>query len=98
MQTETAQATFLFNNRLQSTREQAAVEQYRKMMAYDEDIIAMRTSVRQAAEKKLEHGVIDANGLLQEITRENQARTECSTHEIEMLKSLFELKHTLNQD
>lgn len=98
MQTETAQATFLFNNRLQSTREQTAVEQYRKMMDYDEDIIAMRTSVRQAAEKKLEHGVIDANGLLQEITRENQARTECSTHEIEMLKSLFELKHTLNQE
>lgn len=97
-QTETAQATFLFNNRLQSAREQAAVAQYRQMMAADEAIIALRTSVRQAAEKKLERGVIDVNDLLQEITRENQARTECSTHEIEMLKSLFELKHTLNQD
>lgn len=96
-QIETAQETFLFNNRLQSTQEAEAIKQYRKMMEEDQGIIALRTSVRQAAESKLEHGVIDVNDLLQEITRENQARTDYSSHEVEMLKSIYELKHTINQ-
>lgn len=97
LQIETAQETFLFNNSLQSTKELESIEQYRKMMQKDEEIISLRTSVRQAAESKLEHGVIDVNDLLQEITRENQAQTDYSSHEIEMLKNIYELKNTINQ-
>ena len=96
-QIETAQDVFLFNNSLQSTQETTTIEQYRDMMAEDNDIINLRTSVRQAAESKLEHGIIDVNNLLQEITRENQARTDRSSHEVEMLKSIYELKNTINQ-
>lgn len=96
-QIETAQDVFLFNNSLQSTQEATTIEQYRKMMTEDDDIIDLRTSVRQAAESKLEHGVIDVNNLLQEITRENQARIDRSSHEVEMLKNIYELKNTINQ-
>lgn len=94
---EVEQEAFLFGSRLQSVQESGAVEQYRQMMAEDEGIIALRASVRQAAEEKLAHGVIGVNDLLQEITRENQARIERSAHEIEMLKSIAGLRHTLNQ-
>lgn len=96
-QIENARDVFLFNNQLQSTQETVAIEKYRKVLAEDDELIALRTSVRQAAEAKLEHGVIDVNNLLQEITRENQARTEQSSHEIEMLKHIYELRHTINQ-
>lgn len=96
-QIETAQETFLFNNSLETTQEMQAINQYRQMMEEDKDIIALRTSVRQAAESKLKHGVIDVNDLLQEITRENQARIDHSTHEVEMLKSIYELKNAINQ-
>lgn len=96
-QIENAREVFLFNNQLQSTQEQEAIERYRKMMSEDDEIIRLRTSVRQAAEAKLKHGVIDVNNLLQEITRENQARTNQSSHEIEMLKHIYELRHTVNQ-
>ncbi len=94
---ETTRETFLFNNRLQSAQDNANIDRYRKLMQEDEYIIALRTSVRQSAEAKLEHGVIDVNNLLQEITRENQAKTDQSSHEIEMLKHIYELKHTINQ-
>ena len=67
------------------------------MITEDKEIIGLRTSVRQAAEAKLEHGIIDVNNLLQEITRENHARIEQSSHEIEMLKNIYELKNTINQ-
>ena len=96
-QIETAQEAFLFNNSLESTQEMQAIRQYRQMMEEDKDIITLRTSIRQAAESKLEHGVINVNDLLQEITRENQARIDHSTHEVEMLKNIYELKNTINQ-
>ncbi len=92
---ENARDVFLFNNRLQTTQERMAVERYRKIMTDDDEIIRLRTSVRQAAEAKLSHGIIDVNGLLQEITRENTARTQQSVHEIEMLKAIYELKDKL---
>lgn len=96
-QIETAQEAFLFNSSLESTQEMQAIRQYRQMMEEDKDIITLRTSIRQAAESKLEHGVINVNDLLQEITRENQARIDHSTHEVEMLKNIYELKNTINQ-
>lgn len=92
---ENARDVFLFNNRLQTTQERMTVERYRRIMADDDEIIQLRTSVRQAAEAKLSHGIIDVNGLLQEITRENTARTQQSVHEIEMLKAIYELKDKL---
>lgn len=96
-QIETNRDVFLFNNSLLSTQEETSIRKYKKMISEDEEIIALRTSVRRAAEAKLEHGIIDVNNLLQEITRENQARIDQSSHEIEMLKNIYELKNTINQ-
>lgn len=96
-QIENAREVFLFNNSLQSAQETVTIDKYRKMITEDDEIISLHTSVRQSAEAKLEHGIIDVNNLLQEITRENQARTEQSSHKIEMLKYIYELKHTINQ-
>ncbi len=94
---ETARETFLFNNRMQRVQEEDNIESYRQLLAEDDEIVRLRTSVRQAAEAKLSHGTIDVNDLLEEITKENQARTDHSAHEIEMLKHIYELKHTVNQ-
>lgn len=94
-QIENAREVFLFNNRLQTTQERLTIERYRKIMVDDDEIIQLRTSVREAAEAKLSHGIIDVNGLLQEITRENNARTQQSVHEIEMLKAIAELNEDL---
>lgn len=96
-QIETSQEVFLFNNSLQAAQETEAVHQYREMMKADAEIIQLLMTVRQAAEAQLEHGVIDVNDLLREITKENQARINHSAHEIEMLKSIYELRNTINQ-
>ncbi len=94
---ETARETFLFNNNMQRIQEEQSVESYRRMLADDDEIIRLRTSIREASESKLANGVIDASDLLEDITAENQARIEQSSHEIEMLKHIYELKHTINQ-
>ena len=87
---------FLFNNRLDMVRQQNDMDRHRKLMAVDEEMISLRSSVRKAAESKLAHGIIDVNGLVKEINAENAARVQLSVHEIEMLKEIYDLKYTIN--
>jgi len=84
---------FAFNNTLQQTQEQRYAEQCRKQMAQDDEIIALRQSVREAAEAKLQDGIIDASTLLGEITREEQARIAKAQHMIEMEQHIAELRY-----
>ena len=63
-------------------------------MADDEEIISLRSSIRKAAESKLQHGIIDVNDLVREINAENAARVQQSVHEIQMLKAIYDLKYT----
>ena len=88
---------FLFNNNLEQMQQSESIERFRRLMANDEEIIALRAAVRKAAESKLKHGIIDVNALVREINAENAARVQQSVHEIEMLKEIYELKYTTNQ-
>lgn len=88
---------FLFDNRLEQIGQQENIERYRKQVAEDDEIIALRSSIRKAAESKLAHGIIDVNDLLKEINNENVARVQQAMHEIEMLKEIYDLKFTTNQ-
>ena len=53
--------------------------------------------MREAAESKLRNGVIDTHDLLLKITDEANASMARSMREIELLKTLYELKHTINR-
>ena len=68
-----------------------------KALADDDRIVALRRSVREAAESKLRNGVIDTDDLLRKITDEAAAATARSAREIELLKTIYELKHTINR-
>ena len=94
---EVSRDVFLYNNNLEQIQESENIVRYRKLMAADEEIISLRSSVRKAAESKLSHGIIDVNDLLREINNENAARVQQSVHEIEMLKEIYDLKYTTNQ-
>ena len=88
---------FLFNNNLEQIQQNEDIERYRKLMAADEEVIALRSSIRKAAESKLQHGIIDVNDLVKEINAENAARVQQRVHEIEMLKEIYDLKFTTNE-
>ena len=94
--TETNHNVFLFNNNLEQIQQNEDINRYRQLMANDEEIVALRASVRKAAESKLSHGIIDVNDLVREINAENAARVQQSIHEIEMLKEIYDNKFTTN--
>ena len=97
MQRESAENqrdVFLFNNQLEQIQQREGIVRYQKLMKDDEEIIRLRSSIRKAAESKLQHGIIDVNDLVREINAENAARVQQSVHEIEMLKEIYDLKYT----
>ena len=92
----TGRETFLFNMDQLTGQNAENIAQYRAMMKKDEEIIALRTEIRQAAEVKLDNGIIDINNLLAEIQKEDKAKNDHASHEIEMLKQMYEMKNRTN--
>jgi len=88
---------FLFNTRLQTVEESGDIARLRRALADDDRIVQLRRAVREAAESKLRNGVIDTNDLLRKITEEATAATARSAREIELVKTIYELKHTINR-
>ena len=83
---------FDFNNRLQRSQELGEIARLRRALQDDERIIALRRSVREAAETKQANGTIGTTELLRAITEEGQAQSAQSLHKIELLKKMYELK------
>lgn len=94
--TENNRDVFLFNNHQEQIQQNEEIARYKKIMANDEEIIALRSSVRKAAESKLSHGIIEVNDLVKDLNAENAAKVQQSIHEIEMLKLLYDNKFTTN--
>ena len=88
---------FAFNSRLQAEQESAEVRRIREAIADDERIVALRSRVREAAEARLQEGMIDTHDLLGTISDETSAKIARSTHQIELVKAIYDLKHTLNK-
>ena len=88
---------FLFNTQMQTTQDDGEIARLRQAITDDSRIVELRRRVRMAAESQLKNGVIDATDLLRKISDETAAALACSTHEIELLQSIYRLKTTLNQ-
>ena len=94
---ENARDVFTFNNDLQQSQERQYAQRCQKLLTQDDQIIQLRQSVREATEAKLQDGIIDVNALLQDITREQQARITRTQHLIEYHQHLAELRFLTNQ-
>ena len=88
---------FLFNTQMQTMQDDGEIARLRQAITDDSRIVELRRRVRMAAESQLKNGVIDATDLLRKISDETAAALARSTHEIELLQSIYRLKTTLNQ-
>lgn len=88
---------FMFNTALRTESQTSGIDGLREIMKEDSRIVALRASVRKAAESQLENGVIDATALLTKITDENLAALTARYHEIQLLQRIYQLKYTLNR-
>lgn len=88
---------FLYNINLSVMQQQSAIRKMNDILDKDDRIIALRRSIREKAEAELENGVISVKDLLGEINNESRARQQKISHEIELLKEIYELKSITNR-
>ena len=84
---------FLFNQQLQSSQEDSNIRRYRQLISEDDNICQLRHNVREAAEAKLEAGILDVNAPILEISRENQANINKAIHETELMQHQYKLQN-----
>jgi outer membrane protein TolC len=86
------QETFLLQTRTQVTQQEAEISKLKELIAADDEIIALRVSVKQAAAAQLENGVITAGDYLREVNAEDQARQQLNTHKIQLIQAQANLR------
>lgn len=80
--------TFLLNLSIQKAQLTATIQNIRDMIKMDDEIIALRKSVKKAAEAKVANGTLSVTELLREATAENLARQVRALHEVELMMAV----------
>lgn len=79
--------TFLLNTNTALKQQESEISKYQQLIATDQQIIDLRTKVKQAANAQLENGVITTIDFLQDVNAEDQARQNLIIHQIQLLQS-----------
>lgn len=93
---EVQRETFLFNTQLQLLQQNTEIRKITDLMRADDEIIRLRKSIKDAAEVKLENGVISVTDLIREINAEDLAKQTATTHRIQRLMSIYNYMYTTN--
>ncbi len=94
---EAQRDVFNWNISLQQTQIESEIQRMREIKESDNEIVTLRESVRKASESKFRNGVITSSDLLRDITNENNAVISRESHELELLRDIYDMKITLNQ-
>lgn len=86
------QETFVFNTNMDISQKQSEINKYRDLLKYDDEIIALRSSIKQSSEAKMANGTISGTDLMRDVYAEQSARQDKIRHEIEMLLAMYNLK------
>ncbi len=94
---EVQRETFNYQISLQQEQIQSEIDRMNEIGESDEEILALRKSIRAASESKFRNGIITSSDLLRDITNENNAVISKDLHEFELLKNIYEMGITFNQ-
>jgi outer membrane protein TolC len=86
--------TFLLNTKITTNQQLQEIDKLNKMIEVDKNIIDLRTSVKIAAESKLENGVITSNDYIRELNAEDTAKQNLEIHKIQLLLAQYNYKIT----
>lgn len=93
---ESQQETFLLNTSMDITQKENRIDQFENLLKYDDDIIALRNSIKRASQAKMANGTISGTDLVRDIHSEQMAIQDKILHETERLLAIYNLKHATN--
>ncbi|MBT8386481.1 MAG: TolC family protein [Ignavibacteria bacterium] len=86
--------TFLLNTKITTNQQLQEIDKLNKMIEVDKGIIELRTSVKLAAQSKLENGVITPSDYIRELNAEDAAKENLEIHKIQLLLAQYNYKIT----
>lgn len=86
--------TFLLNTKITTNQQLQEIDKLNKMIEVDKGIIELRTSVKIAAQSKLENGVITSSDYIRELNAEDTAKQNLEIHKIQLLLAQYNYKIT----
>ena len=89
---QTEEETFRFNNGLQQKQASADIEKQRAVLKKDQEIIALKESIKQSYQLKYDNGISSMSELITAMNKEAEATSNQSLHEIQLLMSLYNSK------
>ena len=88
---------FLMSTELDLTQQQTQISKLQRLMEQDQESVALRHLVAQAAQVQLDNGVITTHEYLQKVNAENLAKQTLLLHEIQLLQAQ-ENQHLVTND
>lgn len=83
---------FQLNNEIEQTQQQSKITQLKSALKSDNELIELRSKIKQTSQIQLENGVITSADFIREANAENQARQTKTLHEIQLLLAEHDLK------
>ncbi len=90
---ETDRETFLLNTQVDISRQKAAIEKYRQLLAQDHQLVALRTAVKLSSRAQLDNGVITTREFIAQVNAESLARQNLALHNIQLLQAQYTLNY-----
>jgi outer membrane protein TolC len=81
--------TFLLNTQITLRQQHAEVAKLQELLQTDDEIIALRETVKTTSAAQLENGVINTNDYLRDVNAEDQARQTKLLHELHLLQAQY---------
>lgn len=91
--TEVQRETFLFNTNIELTKEETEIQKFKELISKENEIVQLRTRIKEQSESKYRNGVYQINELIRDINSENQAMQNKVLHEIYYLMKIFNYNH-----
>jgi outer membrane protein TolC len=84
--------TFLFNTNMQLTQTSADIEKQQAVLSDDNEIVALRKTLREGYQLKYENGVSTLLDFLNATQKESEAQAQKTLHEMQLLMTLYNYK------
>lgn len=80
---------FLLNTNISIKQQLVEIDKLKELIEVDQELIALRIAIKEAAKAQLENGVITSNDFIRELTAEDQAKQNLSIHTIQLLLAQY---------
>lgn len=82
--------TFLFNTQLELSKTDMEMEKFRKLLEQDGELLALKSSIKEAYTVKYDNGVATMSDVIQRLNDENAAKQAMILHEIQYLMMAYQ--------